>query len=113
MGNMKAFSTHLLWENDLQTWKGCYNKRMSRFLKRSLRFAAFTSLLLVVFLTNIGHKLGFTSDDSKNDTNKPDDLFASFTSVPSVHADTPGNVYGDGGCPNTDAGPCGCGGTGD
>lgn len=82
---------------------------MSRFLKKTLRFAAFTSLVAVVFLTNIGHKLGFTSDDSKNDVNKPDDLFASFTSVPSAHADTP-HGGGDGGCPNSDGGPCGCDG---
>ncbi len=77
---------------------------MSRFLKRALRFTAFTSLVAVVFLTNIVHRLGFTSDTPKDDANKSDDLFAAFTSVPSAYADTP---VGDGGCPNTDAGPCG------
>lgn len=82
---------------------------MARFLKRALQFAAFTSLVAFVFLTNIVHHLGFTSEGSKDDAKKPDDLFASFTSTPSAHADTP-NCSGsyDGSCPNTDAGPCGC-----
>ncbi len=89
---------------------------MGRFLKRALRFTAFTTLVLFVFLTNIVHKLGFVPNNPKDDANKPDDLFASFTSVPSAYADTPegGQVSScDGGLPNTDAGPCASGGTGD
>ncbi|OGC96520.1 hypothetical protein A2590_02355 [Candidatus Adlerbacteria bacterium RIFOXYD1_FULL_48_8] len=85
---------------------------MGRFLKRALRFTAFTTLVLFVFLTNIVHKLGFVPNNPKDDANKPDDLFASFTSVPSAYADTPADGGScDGGCPNTDAGPCGCSGS--
>jgi hypothetical protein len=77
---------------------------MARFLKKALRFGAFTVLVAVVFFTNIVHKLGF-SNNPKDDEKNPNDLFASFSSVPTAHADTPGGGP-DGGSPNCDSGPC-------
>jgi hypothetical protein len=76
---------------------------MGKLLKKILRLGAFTSLVLIVFLTNIVSKLGF-SGDPKDENKNPNDLFASFSSVPTAHADI-STGPGDSG-PNCDAGPC-------
>jgi hypothetical protein len=75
---------------------------MGRFFKKALRFGAFTAFVVVVFFTNIVHKLGFANVPSKDDKNG-DDLFASFGSIPTAYADQPATP--DSG-PNCDAGPC-------
>lgn len=79
---------------------------MGKLLKNMVRLGAFALLVLIVFLTNIVDKLGFTSNDAKDDGKNSNDLFASFTSIPTAHADVPNGSGGEIPGPNCDAGPC-------
>lgn len=77
---------------------------MGKLLKKALRFGAFAMLVVVVFFTNVVHKLGFATSGNEDGTKDPNDLFAAFSDIPVAHADVP--TAGPDAGPNCDAGPC-------